>query len=497
MEHFLQSDICIIGGGIAGLYCAHKLAQRNPSRKITVFEGLSRLGGRVQTGSFCNGTFHPEFGALRIEPELQPCVNELISELKIPTTTANQHNPTISMHPDFEKLHLEEQLLIKANPNQGAPLILLEHALKKILGNQWDIEGDHWDLPNRDEKKQFLRSTAIFNGVLLYHQGAWNVFSEVLSYEAIEFVREKGAFYNLKNANPNAADWISILLDMRLIKQPSYSPVGGMDTLIHSLEKAITEKQVNILCNHELTCMKSNGDSSTQLIFSKKDDKTTVTVDAKTVILAIPQAALLKLADSLPSHIVPLLSKVRPLPMVWAYCIVENPHWTKSTPTGNGKNMPVRAVHLELDGQNPPRFGMAMFYCDEPWSEYWADLVEEDTSDSNGTHFEAQINRGSRLMNALSKALQSFLSLKDPPKIVEWAIRDWGRQPFGGGVHLWKPRAKSADVMNELKAFSLNGSTVLKNIHICNEAFSDLQGFFEGSLRSANNALQTIECEEG
>jgi hypothetical protein len=76
--------------------------------------------------------------------------------------------------------------------------------------------------------------------------------------------------------------------------------------------------------------------------------------------------------------------------------------------------------------------------------------------------------------------------------VTAYAIRDWSREPFGAAAHAWRPRAKSWEVRANLKAFGLLGRENVQNIHICGEAYSDYQGYIEGSLRSAVDALATL-----
>ena len=42
-------DICILGGGIAGLYCAREIAKKWPDSKIAILEKYKILGGRMHT----------------------------------------------------------------------------------------------------------------------------------------------------------------------------------------------------------------------------------------------------------------------------------------------------------------------------------------------------------------------------------------------------------------------------------------------------------------
>ena len=76
----------------------------------------------------------------------------------------------------------------------------------------------------------------------------------------------------------------------------------------------------------------------------------------------------------------------------------------------------------------------------------------------------------------------------DPTAILAYGIRDWGRWPYGGAGHLWRPGFEPWNVSAKLEAFSLTGHAPA-NTHICGEAFSDFQGFMEGALRSAHRAL--------
>ena len=75
-------------------------------------------------------------------------------------------------------------------------------------------------------------------------------------------------------------------------------------------------------------------------------------------------------------------------------------------------------------------------------------------------------------------------------RLLACGIRDWGKDPYGAAVHVWKPRAKSWEVADAFAAFSLDGRA--KNVHICGDAYSDYQGFIEGALRSAGRVLSYL-----
>src|SRR3954466_2733830 len=77
--HNQPLSIAIVGSGIAGLFCAHRLAQRG--HRVTIFEELSRTGGRIETldleGLEC------ECGPMRFELAIQPLLKQLADDLHI------------------------------------------------------------------------------------------------------------------------------------------------------------------------------------------------------------------------------------------------------------------------------------------------------------------------------------------------------------------------------------------------------------------------------
>jgi monoamine oxidase len=77
--------------------------------------------------------------------------------------------------------------------------------------------------------------------------------------------------------------------------------------------------------------------------------------------------------------------------------------------------------------------------------------------------------------------------------ISTFGIRDWSREPFEAGCHIWKAGVNVEEAIKELTAFPLCGeSPSNKNVHICGEAYSDFQGFIEGGLRTALQVIKHI-----
>lgn len=157
----------------------------------------------------------------------------------------------------------------------------------------------------------------------------------------------------------------------------------------------------------------------------------------------------------------------------------------------------------DLSVFNKNGHGMVMLYTDRPASEYWDDYILDLDN-----HDRAEMNGDPRLKDRFLKYLAHAL-VSDPElfkemsseniaaelegRVIEFGIRDWGRDPYGGAAHVWRPNSKSWEVMDRLKAFSLNDDPrEQQNIHICGEAYSDYQGFIEGALRTADAVLELI-----
>jgi monoamine oxidase len=485
-------DISIIGGGIGGLYSAYRLKKAYPEKSIALFESLPILGGRIQTGSFADGFFQPAYGALRIEPDFQTETDRFIRELNIQVKPIEQGEATSHSVPNLEKLSSQERQMILDNPDKGADLLLLELGMQKILGEQWDLEKDNLDMPNRNALLDELKKNAVYKGKPLYQQGSWNVFNDVLSYEAVEFFREKGPYYNMKNDNQNAIDWIVFLLNFRQMQRSSYIPVDGMIQFIHTIEKAVLDLGVSIYREHHLKEIIEGRDGLLTLTIEANGDN--LELNSEHLVLAIPQYSLKKLSQCLPTRINTLLDSVMPIPILWATATLKNPPWCKDAPATSGENAPFRAGHLEYKERDGEPYGLAMLYCDGPWHQYWRGFVEDSVEDFHGYQYLPQVNTNLHLKEEIEKAIQQHFSLADAPHVEEWGIRDWGRPPFGAGVHFWKSGAESLSIMDELKAFALSEQSKNKNVHICGEAYSGFQGFFEGAIRTANYAIDAIQC---
>jgi len=75
-------DIIIIGGGIAGLYCAYKIKKSHPSKKILLLEANDHLGGRAGDVPFHGSSVEIGAGIGRVNKD--KLLLKLLKELRIP-----------------------------------------------------------------------------------------------------------------------------------------------------------------------------------------------------------------------------------------------------------------------------------------------------------------------------------------------------------------------------------------------------------------------------
>jgi monoamine oxidase len=179
----------------------------------------------------------------------------------------------------------------------------------------------------------------------------------------------------------------------------------------------------------------------------------------------------------MPEVIRSLLGSVMEIPLLKCFFIIKDPWWKENIPNEGMTKFPARELHY-LKQENK---GSVMVYSDRPYINFWSKYV------NNEYHERSELNSNKDLPLIFAKRMQI-----DPGKIIKYGIRDWGRDPYGAACHIWKPGVQSWDVRSKLEAFSLENSNDL-NLHICGEAFSDFQGFMEGSLTSAHNVMARIQ----
>ena len=507
-------DIVIAGGGISGLYCAHRLAVAG--HRILILETSSdRWGGRIETEDLDG--FIAEMGPMRFEPTLQPRFAQLCAELGVNLLDFAGPSAEGNVAVDHD-LPPEEQGLNS--------LQLLKRGIMLIMGRAPDDQAWIDGLTEADYMR--LRKHVRLHGQPLWATGFWNALSAqgVLSHRALVKLRDTGTFYHMIPENLNAAEWIIWWLRaLKTVGQRLASIEGGSARLSEGLLARLRDHpNVTLAGGHTLLGLRPTGLGMADLALDVRTKSGMTTLHAGRLILALPRMPLVKLAHHLPEHVASQLDTVNGFPMLKVFFVSNAPWWDyDQAPQQYANCLPTREIHYfrRPRDADPDGHGMILLYMDRPATEFWRHYVID-----TDRHDRAEVDQNGRIVDAFAlfiardvkRSLESrsdedgssdrLLRLTDGARrlfghmtlaeatahirnsVITYGIRDWARAPYGAANHGWQPGVRSWKVMDTFKAFDFGSGA--KNVHIVGEAYSDYQGFIEGALDSAELALETI-----
>jgi monoamine oxidase len=514
--------IVIAGGGIAGLYCARRLAEAG--HRVLILETASdRWGGRIETEDLDG--FLAEMGPMRFEPTLQPRFAALCEELGVGLVpfSGPAAEGTTALDDDLPP---EERGLNS--------LQLLRRGIMLIMGREPSDQA--WIDALTEDDYMRLRKHARLHGQPLWATGFWNALSSqgVLSHRALVKLRDNGTFYHMIPENLNAIEWIVWWLRaLKTVGQRLASIQGGSSRLTDGLLAALREHpRVTLAGGHTLLAFRPSGLGSATLELEVQTQSGVARLTAQRLMLALPRLPLVRLAAHLPQHVAQQLDSVNGFPMLKIFLVSNAPWWDYDQPPQQHAHcMPTREVHYfrRPRGADADGHGMVLLYMDRPSTEFWRPYVQDTQR-----HDRAEVDLNGRIVDAFSlfvardvrraldataaqaaadaaagdpvlrltpqaRRLFEHLSLAEATaqvrqSIITYGIRDWSRAPYGAANHGWQPGVRSWKVMEAFRAFDFGSGA--RNVHIVGEAYSDYQGFIEGALNSAELALQTIPAPQ-
>ncbi|RDU98013.1 flavin monoamine oxidase family protein [Trinickia dinghuensis] len=524
-------DIAVVGAGVSGVYSAWRLQQADSRRKIVVFEGSERIGGRLLSVTPPdNPDMVAELGGMRILEAVQPLVTNLIAKLNLelpkdqqietypfpvdePVNLAYLRGVHLRLS-DFTKepFKVPYQLsFLDRGQNAGAIIV---NAIEQI------VPGITAEGLTEDQRREMAQQ-ASFGGVPLYKQGFWNVLLRVIDGEAYQLGVDAGG-YNTTLTNWNAADAI-----------PWFLSDFGVDPQYRGFTKGFQEVPKTVAAFFEKAGGEIRLGASVSALewvdgafeFEVKGKR----VRAKQVILAMPRRSLDLLAQSSPmlEDIQGLTSSVTPRPLFKLFTTYATPWWRAAggnqtddqgkvtyRPLEAGRSvtdLPVRQVYYWPKSDGLPSTGgpsmLLASYDDGNNIGFWDGLrpqrrqskpehhevaaladpfVGADSGSSKSKEmpwFEYQAPR--RMVAEVTRQLATMHGLSYTPEVKNAAFRDWGDDPYGGGWNSWNIGVKSWEVKQKITQ-PMSG----KPLFICGEAYSDAQGWVEGALQTADLVLR-------
>lgn len=270
-----EYDICILGAGISGLYCARELSKRYPKSTLCILEKYEYIGGRISTFRHMVpgvGQISWEAGAGRIHSS-HHMVIDLLNEYNIKTVPikANiDYRTNTTVEPIEFNRYLTNLSSITDLPKATLSSLTLKNVFEKTLGKSRAT-----DLLDHYEYRSELDTLRADKGL--------DILSSILG--------QQDDFYTVK---------------------------GGFSSLIGALKRKIGGI---LLREHEATDITRTKDSKYTITIKGKDS-----IRASTVIVALPRDAVAKIPCFKGLHILKQV-KMRPLLRIYAVFPIVDTVW--------------------------------------------------------------------------------------------------------------------------------------------------------------------------
>lgn len=494
-------DIAIVGGGISGLYAAWRLASASPSRRIGLFEGSNRLGGRLDTVRIPvnEPSCSVELGAMRFT-SCMSLVTSLFQHLGIQT----EKFPGCSLH------QLYFRGLSVAVDQSGAPIGQIPYRLGSgepsnpfQLALQIIQQGVPGAMKLTTAEWDNVVKNGTFQGRPLSNWGFWDMAEQMISNEAYQFlVASMGLESVLGNSNA-ALGLRQMALVLRDYEQGNvFRPSNGWSSVPDAIGKSVASApHCHVQMDHQLLEARK-GSGGIELLFATDDGS--VQVSAGSVILALPRRPLdlLHLQGLFPANSYRLelateftgkLASVEQIPAFKLCVLYSAPWWQQAKGWSDGysvTDLPLRQVFYGVGqgGQQSANERVLMStYCDSQSAQFWSGMANlgpnRTISSQNGDFSEPRVQR---LMKAVDRQLRELLQItQDLPNPLWVGYMDWSKDPFGAAWHEWLP---GVDVMKAIREMRQPVPGV--PVYICGEAYSYFQGWVEGALASVEHVLQ-------
>ncbi len=559
LEPVQNVDVAIIGAGISGLYCAWRLIEDDPSLKIAIVERLNRTGGRLDTDiiEFPDGVeVREEEGGMRFNYDMTELMH-LTSAMglcdqivEFPMGSANNtnryflrgHNFTLAEAIESGNMIWSELYDLKSEEIGLSPTEIVTRAFDTILYENGMVQ-------KGGEPPEFwtcIREKATWKGKTLNQWQLWGLLRDMgHSEECIQMLTETIGFAGPFKSMANAGDALQILADFP--KDPQYFTFErGFSSLpnavVNHLQEnhgdnvkielstnvdAITEKDGGYLLTlteapDQLNSSPTIPGGITKELTAKKLVVAVATQGAEQLFLrspalrAAPDAQ--KLWENIHSALGMKLMKIN---------LYFNKPWWEDNMTGrppvqfgpNFSNLPINAIYpfyalpeqvriaegrpasdtADTDSDSPINSDAAAaltIYCDFTNTNFWNGLQNIGPMFTSPMQ-EFQNDKVPQTLYAASQAvvdearkqLQDLFGANYVPEPVLTSYRLWdGEQDFEYAYHQWRLGVVDSEVREYLAA-------PRENLHFCNEAISDMQGWVNGALRSVNAVLKHFDIE--
>jgi monoamine oxidase len=502
-----KCDVLVVGAGVSGLYFTYSLLTRKSSAPKTIlFEGSSRVGGRLATSftSYDDIEIKVEEGGMRFLPHHR-YLHTLIEDLDLKNDVRNfkmgdpkniyylrGHRFTRAEVRKSKNKKWSTIYALRSNEvGYSIPEILTKVRDEILRINNSDPKEWRFDTPSEWER---FRIEMMVDGHPLYKWGFAPLLTRLgLSGECLQLLWQSGGFSCPFDTPVNAGAAFQLFGNFG--EKPRFKTLlNGYESLPDRLQKRILDSGGSIRLSHTVTDISSSPSGYT--VTYRTGGAYKKRIDAKAVVLALPTQALdvLLAGSKFLTQLGQLREDVRsvvsmPLTKINLYY---SKHWWRDrfsiNTGGNFTDLPIAQVYV-FDPYNRTATrgpGALTIYCDSTRATFWLQLQQLKPEFASATETVPHVVKCSKaVVQEATKQLSEMFGAADIDMPFMATYRSWGIPGIGDGDHLWKIDVNDEDVRRRLSKPRADHA-----VHVCGESYSDDQCWVEGALRSAEMVLQ-------
>ncbi len=547
-----HADLVIVGAGIAGLYCAWRYLEKNPGGRVVVLERLNRPGGRLQTDliELDAPGGHPvvvrdEEGGMRFNyymAELMALFHSLdLCDQIVPFPMARENNRYLfrghgfTYEESFENPQVWSQLFRLAPEEQNRlPVNLLAEAYHRVLQANGTEPPEH----PTPEFWQKLRMEFTWTDTPLYRWQLWGLLRDMgYSQECCTLLAQTLGFEGPFWSTMNAGEAFQLMEDFP--QNPTYFTFEkGYSTLIDAIVRRIERQEGRIFVSTNVDAIVEHEGGGFEAQLTQPPEYasaspsvpggTKVTIRAPRIILAVARGALETLFATSPvlnrrhsedkhkqeraNQLWNDLQTTTEQRLLKINLYFERSWWQElDLPVAYGPSftdLPVNAVYpfyslrgVKQDSKDtsPPSPDLPAaltIYCDWDNTNFWQGLQSvgelfdsPEQRKHNAARPQTMFAASSAVVAEALRLFGQLYNTRQVPAPILTSYRLWdGQSDFGYAVHQWGLDARDDEVIPRLVE-------PFDNLYTCNEAYSDMQGWVNGSLRSADLVLHRFGIE--
>lgn len=528
-------DDLIVGAGVSGLYCAWRLLKQDPNRRIAIIDRLNRTGGRLDSdliridkaGGNGSVTVREEEGGMRFTYDMKELMS-LFGALGLcdqivdfPMTTNRYlirgHSFTFCEAVQGGNAIWGELYDLAPQERNQSPGALITTVYDRIVMENIGCPPPPNPTP---EYWQKFRLDFTWKGVRLNQWTLWGLLRDMgYTEECITMFTHTLGFTGPFMSEVNAGEAWQILEDFP--KNPHYFTLkDGFGTLIKALSNEIEDIAGEVIYlgvnADSITAAGDNFDVRTTSV-ARGDSAYPFrpgpehSIHASRVVLAVARNAMeaLFLMSPVMNHapnarqIYEDIASVANMKLMKINLYYKNPWWENGlsgqepvTAGPSFTDLPINAVYpfYPVSDSSDTDPAALTIYCDFTNTNFWNGLqnvgapftspLQEEHSQKPQVLFAAS----QAVVEEATRQLKQLFNTHYVPKPVMTSFRSWsGQEDFGYAYHQWALNVDDRAVIERMTQ-PVPGEA----LYTCNESWSDMQGWVNGSLRSSDLALDRI-----